>query len=154
MIAEPLVTRQLWKSELARVALGAVRSSLSMIYDITSTSFDRMYYHAREASRSDQQSPYYLHSVHILGLFARGFSASSSMHPSPRGTRYRPKFFAPRLRCSGKLIYNDMLNSPRRMALQQYGERYPAGLRHMQMVDDLLAFTSNGEGFAASYMYE
>lgn len=40
MIGEPLITKDTWESDLARMALTAIRASLSLLYDITATSFD------------------------------------------------------------------------------------------------------------------
>ena len=42
MIGEPLITKDTWESDLARMALTAIRASLSLLYDITATSFDRI----------------------------------------------------------------------------------------------------------------
>lgn len=41
MIGEPLITKDTWQSDLARMALTAIRACLSLLYDITATSFDR-----------------------------------------------------------------------------------------------------------------
>lgn len=41
MIGEPLITKDTWESDLARMALTAIRASLSVLYDITATTFDR-----------------------------------------------------------------------------------------------------------------
>jgi len=41
MLGEPLITKDTWRTDLARMSLTAIRASLSLLYDITATSFDR-----------------------------------------------------------------------------------------------------------------
>jgi hypothetical protein len=40
MLGEPLITKDTWRTDLARMSLTAIRASLSLLYDITATSFD------------------------------------------------------------------------------------------------------------------
>lgn len=47
MIGEPLITKDTWQSDLARMALTAIRACLSLLYDITATSFDRTSHYNR-----------------------------------------------------------------------------------------------------------
>jgi hypothetical protein len=42
MLGEPIITKDTWRTDLARMSLTAIRASLSLLYDITATSFDRM----------------------------------------------------------------------------------------------------------------
>jgi hypothetical protein len=53
MLGEPLITKDTWRTDLARMSLTAIRASLSLLYDITATSFDRTSQTATELIRSD-----------------------------------------------------------------------------------------------------
>jgi hypothetical protein len=57
MLGEPLITKDTWRTDLARMSLTAVRASLSLLYDITATSFDRMSQSTAELKRSHSAPP-------------------------------------------------------------------------------------------------
>ncbi|OWZ28817.1 hypothetical protein C361_06561 [Cryptococcus neoformans Tu259-1] len=109
-LGEPLITRDSWMDEGARVTLSAIRATLSLLYDVTSTSYDLSLF-----------SP---HCTFVWSLSCRGL-----------------------IRFMGTALQsNDMVSASVfrseievfRMALKRYGERFPIGIRHLKVVDDLL----------------
>ena len=75
MLGEPLITKDTWRTDLARMSLTAIRASLSLLYDITATSFDRK---SDPETRLTGQSRYYPTYAHSAGESLRGHCAGLS----------------------------------------------------------------------------
>ncbi|WVQ77083.1 hypothetical protein IAR50_006766 [Cryptococcus sp. DSM 104548] len=125
-LGEPLITKESWMDEGARITLSAIRATLSLLYDVTSTSYD-------------------------LSLFPPFASFVWSM--SCRGlTRFMGTAMQSGDMISAAVFRSEI--EVFRLALKRYGERFPVGNRHLKVVDDLLKITeSRGEdtGQAAQY---
>ncbi|WVO16947.1 hypothetical protein L204_104633 [Cryptococcus depauperatus] len=109
-LGEPLITKDTWMEEGARVTLSAIRATLSLLYDVTSTSYDL--------------SLFPPHCTFVWCLSCRGLT----------------RFVSTAIQC-GDLVSASVFHSEIevfRMALKRYGERFPTGIRHLKVVDDLL----------------
>nr|XP_031860910.1 uncharacterized protein CI109_003637 [Kwoniella shandongensis]KAA5527982.1 hypothetical protein CI109_003637 [Kwoniella shandongensis] len=111
-LGEPLVTRETWTSEGARMTLSAIRASLSLLYDITATSYDLTLLPAQCS---------FAWSASARGLVRFIDAANQS------GDQVSVAVFQSELQVF-------------RMALSQFGERFPVGKRHLKVIDDLLAY--------------
>ncbi|WWC66510.1 uncharacterized protein I206_100412 [Kwoniella pini CBS 10737] len=110
-LGEPLITKDTWTHDGARMTLAAIRAALSLLYDITATSYDLTLF-----------SP---HCSFCWCMASRGL-----IHFVDAATR------------SGDLVSAAVFRSEVevfRLALQRYGERFPVPVKHLKMVDDLLA---------------
>ncbi|WVQ97267.1 hypothetical protein IAU59_004378 [Kwoniella sp. CBS 9459] len=109
-LGEPLITRDTWTQEGARMTLAAIRAALSLLYDITATSYDITLF---------SPSCSFIWCLASRGLIRFVDAATESGDPvSASVFRSEIEVF--------------------RLALRRYGERFPLGNRHLKMVDDLL----------------
>ncbi|KIR97270.1 hypothetical protein L804_05452 [Cryptococcus deuterogattii 2001/935-1] len=109
-LGEPLITRDSWMDEGARVTLSAIRATLSLLYDVTSTSYDL--------------SLFAPHCTFVWSLSCRGLI----------------RFMGTALQANDVVSASVFRSEIEvfRMALKRYGERFPIGIRHLKVVDDLL----------------
>ncbi|KAK6905818.1 hypothetical protein I203_106652 [Kwoniella mangroviensis CBS 8507] len=110
-LGEPLVTKDTWTHEGARMTLAAIRAALSLLYDITATSYDLTLF-----------GP---HCSFTWSLAARGllrFVEAASQAGDP---------------VSASVFRSEV--EVFRLALQRYSERFPIAVKHLRIVDDLLA---------------
>ncbi|WWC58471.1 uncharacterized protein I303_101014 [Kwoniella dejecticola CBS 10117] len=117
-LGEPLITKDTWTHEGARMTLAAIRAALSLLYDITATSYDLTLF-----------SP---HCSFCWCMASRGLirfiDAANQSGDSVSAAVFRSEVEVFRL------------------ALQRYGERFPVPVKHLKMVDDLLAQVENPSG--------
>jgi len=84
MLGEPLITKDTWRTDLARMSLTAIRASLSLLYDITATSFDCKSQSAIKLIRSNPATPC------LRILLGSSIRCAMSIHRgSERDRRYR-----------------------------------------------------------------
>ncbi|ORY33727.1 hypothetical protein BCR39DRAFT_518895 [Naematelia encephala] len=115
-LAEPLVNRETWRNEIAKLGLTAVRAILSLLYDITATSYD--------LSRLPPTAIFtWTLSAKVLCRFIDSANAVGDFASSDL---FRSEF------------------NVFRLSLTQYGERYPIGLRQLRMIDEMLAVLDRG----------
>lgn len=156
-----MVSRSMWTSELGRVALGAVRASLSMLYDISSTSFDRECPVDIKCWRLDkltiavtllpQQCSYSW--CLCSRVLCKLIDAATASGDAVTANVFRSEIEVFRRVCIIHLITSyDCQRLTGRMAMRQYGERYPCGQRHLQMVDDLLVFAASTDAKSRSQL--
>ncbi|WVF70903.1 hypothetical protein IAT40_005698 [Kwoniella sp. CBS 6097] len=110
-LGEPLVTKDTWTQEGARMTLAAIRAALSLLYDITATSYDITLF---------SPSCSFIWCLASRGLIRFVDAASESGDP-----------------VSASVFRSEI--DVFRLAMRRYGERFPLGNRHLKMVDDLLS---------------
>ena len=110
LLCEPLLTPSTWKSDLANVGLAAIRANLSILYDITSTSYDLTLLPSKCC---------FVWSLSTRGL-GRLFEAAQSSNDTISASVFR----------SEMQVF--------KMAMDQYGERFACGKRHGDMVTRIL----------------
>ncbi|ODN92000.1 hypothetical protein L198_05672 [Cryptococcus wingfieldii CBS 7118] len=117
-LGEPLITKDSWMDEGARVTLSAIRATLSLLYDVTSTSYDLSLFPPFAS---------FVWSMTCRGLIRfMGTAMQSGDMVSAAVFRSEVEVF--------------------RLAMKRYGERFPVGNGHLKVVDDLLETTeSKGE---------
>ncbi|WVW82420.1 hypothetical protein I302_104430 [Kwoniella bestiolae CBS 10118] len=109
-LGEPLVTKDTWTHEGARMTLAAIRAALSLLYDITATSYDLTLF-----------GP---HSCFTWSLAARGllrFIEAASQAGDP---------------VSASVFRSEV--EVFRLAIQRYSERFPIAVKHLRIIDDLM----------------
>ncbi|WVQ82647.1 hypothetical protein IAT38_004779 [Cryptococcus sp. DSM 104549] len=126
-LGEPLITKDTWMDEGARMTLSAIRASLSLLYDVTATSYDL--------------SLFPPHCSFVWCLSSRGLIRFM-------GTAIQSGDLV-----SAAVFRSEI--EVFRQALRRYGERFPIGYRHLKVVDDLIAEQESGEGdISFSLRYE
>ncbi|OCF45351.1 hypothetical protein I317_00874 [Kwoniella heveanensis CBS 569] len=122
-LGEPLVTKDSWTQEGARMTLAAIRAALSLLYDTSRDHF---------AVTLFSPTCSFAWCLASRGLIRFVDAASESGDPvSASVFRSEIEVF--------------------RLALRRYGERFPLGNRHLKMVDDLLSQLNAHHSVAKSY---
>jgi hypothetical protein len=139
MLGEPLITKDTWRTDLARMSLTAIRASLSLLYDITATSFDCMFRSVTELIRSNFTTP------RLCILLGSSIGCIMPIHRRrERDWRYCVCRSIP-IRSTGLQVRASLeKGTDDRMAMSQYAERYPVGQRQIKMLDETLENTTAG----------
>ncbi|ORY28962.1 hypothetical protein BCR39DRAFT_495759 [Naematelia encephala] len=124
-LGEPLVTKATWQHDIARMSLGAIRAILSLLYDITATSYDLTLLPA-------SCSYVFLHASKGLMRFV---DAANQVGDAVSASVFRSEIG----------VFN-------RMVLRQYGERFPLGAQHAKMLEGYLSEQETGSASTAGHV--
>ncbi|WWC86356.1 uncharacterized protein L201_001230 [Kwoniella dendrophila CBS 6074] len=109
-LGEPLVTKDTWTHEGARMTLAAIRAALSLLYDITATSYDLTLFNPHCSFT------WCLASRALIRFMDAAIESGDSVSAS---------------------VFRSELEVFR-LALQRFAEKFAVSIKHLKMVDDLL----------------